>query len=92
MLQRKHQRGGGGGAAGAGAAGSGNADPASAGAALKALEILEAEPGRAARPLALARRFTAAVGLQEAESAIVPLIVGEAERALKLSAALEDEA
>ncbi|HEV7439447.1 MAG TPA: aminotransferase class I/II-fold pyridoxal phosphate-dependent enzyme [Methylobacterium sp.] len=63
--------------------------PASAAAALKALEILEAEPERAARPLALARRFTARLGLPEAESAVVPVLVGAAAAALALSAALE---
>jgi 8-amino-7-oxononanoate synthase len=65
--------------------------PASAGAALAALDILIAEPERRARPLALARRFTRATGLPSAESAIVPLIVGEAERTLTLSAQLETE-
>jgi 8-amino-7-oxononanoate synthase len=63
--------------------------PASAGAALAALDILEAEPERRERPLMLARQFTKAAGLPLAESAIVPLIVGEAERALRLSAALQ---
>lgn len=63
--------------------------PASAAAALTALEIVEAEPERAARPLALARRFTARLGLTEAMSPIVPVLVGEAEAALALSAALE---
>ncbi len=63
--------------------------PASAAAALAALAIVEAEPERAARPLALARRFTARLGLPEAESPIVPVLVGEAEAALALSAALE---
>jgi len=63
--------------------------PASAGAALAALDILEQEPERRARPLMLARRFARAAGLPPAESAIVPLIVGEADRALRLSAALE---
>jgi 8-amino-7-oxononanoate synthase len=63
--------------------------PASAAAALTALDILEAEPGRCARPRALARRFAHAMGLPMPASAIVPLIVGEAERALTLSAALE---
>ncbi|MRI53954.1 aminotransferase class I/II-fold pyridoxal phosphate-dependent enzyme [Methylobacterium sp. DB1607] len=63
--------------------------PASAAAALKALEIVEAEPEHAARPLALARRFTARLGLPEAESPIVPVLVGEAEAALAVSAALE---
>ncbi len=63
--------------------------PASAAAALTALEIVETEPARAARPLALARRFTARLGLPEAESPIVPVLVGEATAALALSAALE---
>lgn len=63
--------------------------PASAAAALAALEILEAEPERCARPLALARRFTARLGLPEAESAVVPVLVGAAEDALALSRALE---
>lgn len=63
--------------------------PASAAAALAALDILEREPERAARPLALARRFTARLGLPEAESAVVPVVVGEAQAALALSAALE---
>ncbi|PXW65439.1 aminotransferase class I/II-fold pyridoxal phosphate-dependent enzyme [Methylobacterium sp. B4] len=63
--------------------------PASAAAALAALDIVEAEPARAARPLALARRFTARLGLPDATSPIVPVLVGEAEAALALSAALE---
>ena len=63
--------------------------PASAAAALEALAILDAEPGRRARPLALARRFTARLGLPEAGSAVVPVLVGAAEAALALSAALE---
>ncbi|GEO98035.1 aminotransferase class I/II-fold pyridoxal phosphate-dependent enzyme [Methylobacterium haplocladii] len=63
--------------------------PASAAAALAALDIVEAEPERAARPLALARRFTARLGLPEAQSPIVPIVVGEVETALALSAALE---
>ncbi|WP_375456613.1 aminotransferase class I/II-fold pyridoxal phosphate-dependent enzyme [uncultured Methylobacterium sp.] len=63
--------------------------PASAAAALEALAIVEAEPERGARPLALARRFTARLGLPEAESAVVPVMVGDAQGALALSAALE---
>lgn len=63
--------------------------PASAGAALAALDILEAEPERRAKPLALARRFAANLGLAPAESAIVPIMVGDARRALALSADLE---
>ncbi|KNY23739.1 8-amino-7-oxononanoate synthase [Methylobacterium sp. ARG-1] len=63
--------------------------PASAAAALEALVILEEEPARRARPLALARRFTARLGLPEAESAVVPVLVGDAQAALDISAALE---
>jgi 8-amino-7-oxononanoate synthase len=63
--------------------------PASAAAALEALAILEEEPERRARPLVLARRFTALLGLPEAESAVVPVLVGDAGRALALSADLE---
>lgn len=63
--------------------------PASAASALRALEIVEAEPDRAARPLALARRFTGRLGLPPAESPIVPILVGDAETALAHSAALE---
>jgi 8-amino-7-oxononanoate synthase len=64
--------------------------PASAAAALAALDILEAEPERRRRPLALARRFTAALGLAPATSAIVPVHVGDSTRALALSAALAE--
>jgi 8-amino-7-oxononanoate synthase len=64
--------------------------PASAAAALAALDILEAEPERSQRPLALARQFTAALGLAPAASAIVPIHIGEATRALALSAALAE--
>jgi len=63
--------------------------PASAAAALAALDVLDAEPWRLTRPLDLARRFTSALGLPRAGSAIVPVVVGEAERALRLSANLE---
>lgn len=63
--------------------------PAAAGAALAALAILEAEPERAARPLRLAQRFTAALGLPEAQSPIVPIVLGGPERALAAQAALE---
>jgi len=63
--------------------------PASAAAALAALDIMDAEPERCARPRLLARRFAQALQLPEPASAIVPLIVGEAERVLALSATLE---
>jgi 8-amino-7-oxononanoate synthase len=65
--------------------------PAAVGAALKALEILEAEPERAARPLELASRFAKAAGLPAAQSAIVPLVTGDADLALRFSALLREE-
>jgi 8-amino-7-oxononanoate synthase len=65
--------------------------PASAAAALAALTIVEADPRLTARPLAKARAFTKALDLPEAESPIVPLILGGAEAALAASKLLEDE-
>ena len=64
--------------------------PASAAAALAALQILRAEPERGARALALARRFTRAMDLPDAQSAIAPVRVGEAETALRLSQMLRE--
>ena len=65
--------------------------PASAAAASAALDIIVQEPARVAKVIANARRFTAALGLPSAQSAIVPLIVGEAEAALGAARALEAE-
>jgi len=57
----------------------------------KALEIIETDKDRCAAPLENARLFTRLLGLPEAESSIVPVIVGEAEAALNASAKLEAE-
>ena len=65
--------------------------PASAAAAIAALDIIEAEPALCERPLRNARRFTRALNLAEAESAIVPVVVGDASAALEASAVLERE-
>jgi 8-amino-7-oxononanoate synthase len=65
--------------------------PAIAAAAVAALDLIEADPAYAALPLAKARAFTRRVGLPEAESPIVPLIVGDAEAALRASRLLEAE-
>jgi 8-amino-7-oxononanoate synthase len=64
--------------------------PASAAAALAALDIVESDPTRCAIPLAKARRFTRALNLPDATSAIVPVIIGEAADALAASKTLED--
>ena len=53
-------------------------------------QIVAAEPERVARPLALARQFTGLLGLPEAQSAIVPIVLGEPKRTLAVSAALEE--
>lgn len=65
--------------------------PASAAGALAALDIMEAEPGRVAAPLANARRLTAALDMPDATSAIVPLVLGPAEAALAAAADLEQQ-
>jgi 8-amino-7-oxononanoate synthase len=64
--------------------------PASVAASIAALDLIEAGGDLVAAPLARARRFTAALNLPEAESPIVPLIVGDPARALAASAALEE--
>ncbi|PZR31362.1 8-amino-7-oxononanoate synthase [Caulobacter segnis] len=63
--------------------------PASAAAALAALDLIETQPALTARPLAKARLFTKKLGLPEAESPIVPVVLGSAEAALSASTALE---
>ena len=65
--------------------------PASVAAALAALDIIENEPDYAALPVRKAKAFTAALGLPEAESPIVPLLIGEEAAALAASRLLEDE-
>jgi 8-amino-7-oxononanoate synthase len=65
--------------------------PAMVAAAIAALDLIEREPGYAALPLAKARIFTRLAGLPEAQSPIVPLIIGEADAALAASRQLEAE-
>lgn len=63
--------------------------PASVAAALAALDILAATPDLGQAPLRKARLFTGLMGLPEAQSAIVPMVLGSAEAALEASARLE---
>jgi len=65
--------------------------PASIAAAIAALDILAADPALSERPLAKARRFTARAGLSEAQSPIVPIVIGAAAAALGASRLLEEE-
>jgi 8-amino-7-oxononanoate synthase len=60
-------------------------------AAIASLELIETEPAYVAEPLRKARSFTRALNLPEAESAIVPVVVGDAEAALAASDRLRDE-
>ena len=60
-------------------------------AAIAALELIESDPDYAALPLTKAKAFTALLGLSEAESPIVPIVLGDSERTLLASRLLEDE-
>ena len=65
--------------------------PAVVAAAIAAIEVIEREPQMTALPLAKARAFTRVTNLPEAQSAIVPVILGEAAAALEASRVLEAE-
>ncbi len=65
--------------------------PASLAAAIAALDVIAANPSLTSQPLAKARRFTARAGLTDAESPIVPVVIGPAMAALEASRLLEDE-
>ncbi len=64
--------------------------PAVVAAAIAALDVIEGDPAYTARPVAKARAFTRALGLPEAQSPVVPIIVGGAEAALGASRLLEE--
>jgi 8-amino-7-oxononanoate synthase len=63
--------------------------PAVVAASIAGLDIIASDPALCARPLALAQTFTARANLPAAQSAIVPVVLGEPEAALEASAALE---
>jgi 8-amino-7-oxononanoate synthase len=65
--------------------------PATVAAAIAALDLITGEPAHVARPLAKARAFTLRAGLPEAQSAIVPVVVGAAAAAMEASRLLEDK-
>jgi 8-amino-7-oxononanoate synthase len=60
-------------------------------AATAALEVIERDPAYAAEPLRKARLFARALNLPEAQSAIVPVIVGATDAALTASELLRDQ-
>jgi len=59
--------------------------------AIAALDLIEREPERLELPLQKARVFTRAAGLPQAQSSIVPVVIGEAQAALQASQLLEAE-
>jgi 8-amino-7-oxononanoate synthase len=65
--------------------------PATIAASSAALAIMKEDEALVKKPLENARRFTAALGRDAAQSQIVPVIVGEPERALAASAMLETQ-
>ena len=60
-------------------------------ASIAALDLVERDPAYAAQPVENAKIFTRAVGLPEAQSPIVPVIVGTAQAALDAAHMLEQE-
>ncbi len=65
--------------------------PAVLASATEALKMIEEDRDLVALPLAKARLFTERMGLDAAQSAIVPMIVGDPQKALIAAGALEDE-
>ena len=65
--------------------------PAIVAAAIAALDVIEREPGYAALPVQKAKDFTRAAGLPEAQSPIVPVIIGDEQATLGASNMLMDE-
>lgn len=65
--------------------------PAVLATAIAALDLIEREPALLALPLQKARAFTRGAGLPDPESAIVPILIGEADDALAASRLLEHE-
>jgi len=59
--------------------------PGTIAAASRALDIIGSDLELVRRPVALARLFTTELGLREAESPIVSVVLGSAERALRAS-------
>jgi 8-amino-7-oxononanoate synthase len=65
--------------------------PAIVAAAIAALDVIEREPGYAALPVQKAKAFTQAAGLPEAQSPIVPVIIGDEQATLDASRMLMAE-
>jgi 8-amino-7-oxononanoate synthase len=65
--------------------------PATIAAATAALDLIENDPALSARPVEKAKHFTRLTNLPEAQSPIVPIIIGAEDKALTASRLLADE-
>lgn len=65
--------------------------PAIVAAAIAALDLIEREPALCDQPLRKARTFTRSAALPDAQSAIVPVVIGEPHAALRAARLLEAE-
>jgi 8-amino-7-oxononanoate synthase len=65
--------------------------PACVAAAIAAVDLIERDPIYAAQPVRKAKEFTKRAGLADAQSPIVPIVVGDEETALAHSLMLEKE-
>jgi 8-amino-7-oxononanoate synthase len=65
--------------------------PAIVAAAIAALDLIAHEPALCEQPTRKAKAFTRAAGLPDAQSAIVPVVVGEPDATLRAAGLLEDE-
>ncbi|HVY56903.1 MAG TPA: 8-amino-7-oxononanoate synthase [Xanthobacteraceae bacterium] len=65
--------------------------PAAIAAAIAALDVIAADPRYAALPLAKAKAFTRRTNLPDAQSPVVPILLGESDAALAASRLLEAE-
>ena len=65
--------------------------PACVAAAIAALDLIEREPAYAALPVQKAKAFTKRAGLPDAQSPIVPIVIGDEEATLSASRHLEEE-
>ena len=59
--------------------------------AIAALDVIEGDPEYAAKPVKKAKAFTSMLDLPEAQSPIVPIVIGKADAALRASQMLESE-
>jgi 8-amino-7-oxononanoate synthase len=64
--------------------------PASVAASIAALDIIQSDSALTAKPMVKALAFTRRLGLPDAASCIVPLVLGDAETAMAASSILED--